>query len=115
MIGLIMSAVIGESHLSNRSPSPNRKGFRPFPSALAYLEKYSTLSDHPPHPHEASTPFRPDFYDPRMPSTMDNLTKDARLELALSDLNKQSIPNFSGMARKYAVNRTTLQRRFKGS
>jgi hypothetical protein len=46
---------------------------------------------------------------------MDNLTKDARLELALSDLNKQSIPNFSGTARKYAVNRTTLQRRFEGS
>jgi transposase-like protein len=50
-----------------------------------------------------------------MPSTMDNLTKDARIELALADLNKQSIPNFSGTAREYGVHRTTLQRRFEGT
>jgi len=50
-----------------------------------------------------------------MHSTMNKSTNDAQLELALSDLNKQSIPNFSSTAREYAVDRTTLRRRFKGA
>jgi hypothetical protein len=46
---------------------------------------------------------------------MDNLSKEARTELALSDLGKQANPNFLGTARKYKVHRTTLQRRFEGT
>jgi hypothetical protein len=37
------------------------------------------------------------------------------IDLALSDLEKQLPPNYSATARKYAVNRTTLRRRFEGS
>src|SRR5450432_2435897 len=46
---------------------------------------------------------------------MGNLTNEARLDLALSDLSKQIEPNFWGMAKKYQVHRTTLQRRFQGT
>jgi len=46
---------------------------------------------------------------------MDNLTKEARLDLALSDLTKQTKPNFLSTARKFQVHRTTLQRRFEGT
>src|SRR5450432_2311657 len=46
---------------------------------------------------------------------MDNLTKDARLDLALSDLSKQTKPNFMSTARKFQVHRTTLQHRFEGT
>jgi hypothetical protein len=37
------------------------------------------------------------------------------IDLALSDLEQQPLPNYSATARKYAVNRTTLRRRFEGS
>src|SRR5450755_752380 len=46
---------------------------------------------------------------------MNNSTNDAQLELALSDLREQSIPNFSETARRFQVNRTTLRRRFAGT
>jgi hypothetical protein len=46
---------------------------------------------------------------------MNKATKEAQLELALLDLGKQSIPNFSSTARKFEVDRTTLRRRFDGS
>jgi Tc5 transposase DNA-binding domain len=46
---------------------------------------------------------------------MDNSTNEAQLELALSDLANQSIPNFSGTAKKYQVDRTTLRRRFNST
>jgi hypothetical protein len=46
---------------------------------------------------------------------MDNLSNEARMELALSDLSKQTDPNFLGTARRFKVHRTTLQRRFQGT
>src|SRR5450432_2211962 len=46
---------------------------------------------------------------------MNKSTNEAQLELALADLSKQSIPNFSGTAKRFQVNRTTLRRRFDGS
>jgi hypothetical protein len=46
---------------------------------------------------------------------MDNSTNEAQLRLALSDLANQSIPNFSGTAKLYQVDRTTLRRRFNGT
>jgi hypothetical protein len=45
---------------------------------------------------------------------MDNSTTEDRIQLALTDLNRQLIPNFSATSKKYNVNRTTLSRRFKG-
>jgi len=45
---------------------------------------------------------------------MDNSTYEARLGLALEDLRKQAIPNPTGTATRYNVNRTTLRRRFTG-
>src|SRR5450432_4622180 len=44
---------------------------------------------------------------------MDNSTYEARLGLALEDIRKQTIPNFSSTARRFQVNRITLLRRFK--
>src|SRR5450432_2274710 len=44
---------------------------------------------------------------------MDNSTYEARLGLALEDLRKQIIPNFSSTSRRFQVNRITLVRRFK--
>jgi hypothetical protein len=46
---------------------------------------------------------------------MDNSTKEERLELALADIRKQSIPNIRGTTKSYNVDRTTLTRRFNGS
>src|SRR5450432_3579640 len=46
---------------------------------------------------------------------MDNSTYEARLGLALEDLRKQIIPNFSSTSRRFQVNRITLVRRFKGT
>jgi hypothetical protein len=46
---------------------------------------------------------------------MDNSTKEERLELALADLRKQSIPNIRGTAKTFKVDRTTLARHFNGS
>src|SRR5450432_1245537 len=46
---------------------------------------------------------------------MRDSTNEAQLELAIADLMNQSIPNISGTARKYAVDRTTLRRRFNGT
>ena len=46
---------------------------------------------------------------------MDNLSNEARMELALSDMSKQTDPNFLGTARRFKVHRTTLQRRFQGT
>jgi len=46
---------------------------------------------------------------------MDNSTYEARLGLALEDIRKQTIPNFSSTARRFQVNRITLVRRFKGT
>jgi len=46
---------------------------------------------------------------------MNNSTNDAQLELALSGLREQDMPNFSGTARKFQVNRTTLRRRFQAT
>jgi len=49
-----------------------------------------------------------------MDQSMDNLTYEARLGLALEDLSKQARPNPTGTARTYNVNHTTLRRRFYG-
>jgi hypothetical protein len=47
-----------------------------------------------------------------MTSTMNRSTYDARLELALADIRKQSIPNIKSTAKRFEVDRTTLGRRF---
>ncbi len=39
----------------------------------------------------------------------------APIDLAIEDCFKQLQPNFSAIARKYGVHRTTLQRRYEGS
>jgi len=46
---------------------------------------------------------------------MDNLTYEARLGLAMEDIGKQTSPNWLGTARRFQVDRTTLQRRFTGA
>jgi hypothetical protein len=46
---------------------------------------------------------------------MDNLTYGARLDLAVEELRQQTTLNWLGTARKFKVNRTTLQRRFEGT
>ena len=46
---------------------------------------------------------------------MDRKEYDARIELALSDLRNQLIPNIPDTARRFEVNRTTLSRRFNGT
>jgi transcriptional regulator NrdR family protein len=46
---------------------------------------------------------------------MDNLSHDARLDLALSSLREQTEPNFMGTAKEFQVNRTTLRRRFQAT
>jgi hypothetical protein len=43
---------------------------------------------------------------------MDNLTYEARLGLTIEDIGKQTSPNWLGTARRFQVDRTTLQRRF---
>ena len=45
---------------------------------------------------------------------MDNSTKNASIELAIDDLNRQLRPNFRGTAKKYGLVESTLRRRFKG-
>jgi len=45
---------------------------------------------------------------------MESSTKEARLELALEDIRKQTSPNWLGTARKFQVDRETLKRRFTG-
>ena len=45
---------------------------------------------------------------------MNNLTHDARIELAIADLELQSEPNYRATAKKFAVNYTTLRRRCLG-
>jgi Tc5 transposase DNA-binding domain len=47
-------------------------------------------------------------------SSMESSTKEARLELALEDIRKQTSPNWLGTARKFQVDRETLKRRFTG-
>jgi hypothetical protein len=37
------------------------------------------------------------------------------IDLALEDCSKQLVPNFSGTAKKYGVDRMTLTRRFRGT
>jgi hypothetical protein len=34
------------------------------------------------------------------------------IDLAIADLNKQAVPNYSGTAKLFQVDRTTLRRRF---
>jgi Tc5 transposase DNA-binding domain len=46
---------------------------------------------------------------------MDNPTYEARLGLAMEDIGKQTRPNWLGTARRFQVDRTTLQRRFTGA
>jgi hypothetical protein len=46
---------------------------------------------------------------------MDNLTYEARLELAMEDLGKQTSLNYLGTAKRFNVNRVTLMRRFTGT
>jgi hypothetical protein len=43
---------------------------------------------------------------------MDNSTHDARIELAIADLESQDEPNYSATARKHSINRITLYRRY---
>ena len=38
----------------------------------------------------------------------------AAIDKALADLDLQEYPNYSGIAKKYDVDRTTLSRRYKG-
>jgi hypothetical protein len=47
-------------------------------------------------------------------SKIDNVSHNARIELAIADLESQTQPNFSATARKHNIQRTTLARRFKG-
>ncbi|KAL2044104.1 hypothetical protein ABVK25_012466 [Lepraria finkii] len=47
-------------------------------------------------------------------SIMDCSTHNARIDLAVADLHQQEKPNFKATARKYAVNSTTLKRRYQG-
>jgi hypothetical protein len=46
-------------------------------------------------------------------SIIDNVSHNARIELAIADLESQTELNFAATARKYNVQRTTLSRRFK--
>jgi hypothetical protein len=46
---------------------------------------------------------------------MDNLTYEARLELAIEDISKQTTPNWLGTARRFQINRITLMRRYTGA
>src|SRR2546423_860134 len=46
--------------------------------------------------------------------TMDKSTHNARIELALADLNQQDKPNLLGTARRYGLVESTLRRRWKG-
>jgi hypothetical protein len=48
-------------------------------------------------------------------STMAQSTHDARIELAIADLLRQTKPNYMRTARKYEINRTTLRSRFLGN
>ena len=45
---------------------------------------------------------------------MDNSTKNASIELAINDLNRQLILNFRGTAKKYGLVKSTLCQRFNG-
>jgi hypothetical protein len=45
---------------------------------------------------------------------MDNVSHNARIELAIADLESQAQLNFAATARKYNVKGTTLSRRFRG-
>ena len=44
---------------------------------------------------------------------MDNSTKNASIELAINDLNRQLILNFRGTAKKYSFVKSTLRQKFK--
>ena len=45
---------------------------------------------------------------------MASTTNNARMELALADLNRQDKPNFLGTAKKYGLVGSTLRRRYQG-
>ena len=45
---------------------------------------------------------------------MNNSTHDARIELAIDQLNQQSKPNVSEIARKFGLVKSTLRRRYRG-
>lgn len=45
---------------------------------------------------------------------MASTTNNARIELALADLDSQEKPNFSGTAKKYGLVGSTLRRRYQG-
>jgi hypothetical protein len=45
---------------------------------------------------------------------MDKSTHNIRIELAMADLANQDTPNYMGTAKKYALNHTTLRRRYLG-
>ena len=45
---------------------------------------------------------------------MDNSTKNASIELAIADLNRQLKPNINATAKTYGLVESTLRRRFKG-
>ena len=46
--------------------------------------------------------------------SMAKSTHDARIELAIADLNQQEIPNIMGTAKKFNLVESTLRRRWKG-
>lgn len=45
---------------------------------------------------------------------MDNSTHNARIELAIEDLNRELQPNIREIARKHGLVKSTLRRRWKG-
>ena len=47
-------------------------------------------------------------------SNMNNSTLNARIELAIADLNQQDQPNLRGTAKRFSLVESTLRRRWKG-
>ena len=45
---------------------------------------------------------------------MDKSTLNARIELAIADLNQQDKPNLMGTAKRFNLVESTLRRRWKG-
>ena len=50
----------------------------------------------------------------RKASTMAKATHEARIQLAIADLNAQLVPNYTATAKKYELVRSTLTRRIHG-
>jgi hypothetical protein len=51
---------------------------------------------------------------PLIATTTNNATMSSAIDLAIAELNRQAVPNYSGTAKPFQVDRTTLRRRFLG-